>query len=130
LRHDLPALWKQLQGATAGQNLELTLPLAKAQLPGRFLEFDPRIEGVTVYAHSRNKLADDALQLQITLAGGAATPVAGWTRPWPASRTLRASADVKGPPGSLKLSITVKTTKVSDMLDDLVLVVDIKAKKA
>jgi hypothetical protein len=67
------------------------------------------------------------MQLQIAPQDGAVAPVAGWTRPWPASQTLRASADVKGAPGSWKLSIAAKGAKVPDLLDDLVLVFDIKA---
>jgi len=130
LRQDLPALWKQLQEATAGQNVELKLPLPRARLPGRLLEYDARIEGVTLYARSRTKLADNALQLQIAPPAGASAPIAGWTRPWPASQTLRASADAKGGPGSWKLSVAAKGAKVPDLLDDLVLVFDIKAKKA
>ena len=60
--------------------------------------------------------------------GGAAS-VAGSTRPWPASRTLRASADVKGVPGPWKLTVGAKVAKVSDWLDDLVLIWDLRARK-
>jgi hypothetical protein len=129
LRRDLPALWKQLQAAKAEQNVELKLPLARALLPGRFLEFDLRVERVTFYAQSRNKLADGVLQLQIAPAAGAAATATGWNRPWSSSQTLRATADVKGTPGSWTLTVGAKGTKVSDLLDDLVLIFDLRAKR-
>ena len=77
LRHDLPALWKELKAATGDQNVELKMPLSRDRLPGRFLEFDLRIESVTVYAQTRIKLTEDALGMQIAAPGKGPAPVAG-----------------------------------------------------
>ena len=130
LRHDLPESWKQLQAANADQNLELKLPLFRTRLPGRFLEFDVRVESLTIYAHSRNKLADDVLRLQIAPPAGGVVPVAGWNRPWPSSQTLRANSEAKGPPGPWTLTVSAKAAKVTDLLDDLILIFDLRAQRA
>ena len=130
LRREWPALWKQLQASTPGQNVELTLPLLRTQLSGRFLEFELNIERVTIYAQTRNKLDENVLQLQLKPPDGAAAPVTGWTRPWPSSQTQRANADVKGTPGSWTLTVgSKKAVKVSDLLGDIVLIFDLRAKK-
>jgi hypothetical protein len=129
LRRDLPALWKQLQVAESDQNPELKLPLLRTRLPGRFLEFDLRIERATVYAHSRKKLADDVLRVQIAPPDGAAAPATGWTRPWSSSQTLRSNVNIKGPPGTWTLTAGAKGTKVSDLLDDIVLIFDLRAQR-
>ncbi|MBT8341965.1 MAG: hypothetical protein HKP58_04875, partial [Desulfatitalea sp.] len=130
LRHEQPGLWKQLQAVKANQDVELKLPLSRALLPGRFLEFDLRTARVTVYAHSRHQMADTALRVQIAPPDGAAGQVTGWTRPWASSHTLRANTEIKGGPGTWTLTVGTGDAKVPELLEDVVLIFDFRAKRA
>lgn len=127
LRHDLPEAWKQLQAAKPEQSVKVELPLAGAWLPARLSGANVRIESAVIYARGRSPLASNALLLQISPPGGEAVSVAAWMRPWSSSRALRASADVKGPPGAWSLALGAKAAKVPDILEDLVLVFDLRA---
>jgi hypothetical protein len=75
-------------------------------------------------------LSADALRLRLDPPKGSGTAVTGWVPPWPRSQTLRASAEVSGPPGSWKLAVSATGAKVPDLVDDLVLVFELRARKS
>ena len=129
LRRDLPALWKRLDEATPGQEVEAPLPLDADRFPGRYRGLDVRIERVTVFAHARGVLPADALKLRLDPPKGSGTPIAGWTQPWPRSRTMRATSEVSGPPGAWKIALGAATAKVPELLDDVVFVFELRARK-
>ena len=99
------------------------------RLSGRYRGLDVRIERATVFAHARAALAADALKVRLDPPKGSGTPVAGWMPPWPRSRTLRATAEVSGPPGAWKLAVTTTGAKINELIDDLVFVFELRARK-
>ncbi len=129
LRRDLPEIWRRLADPAAPADLEVPLPLEATRLPGRYRGLAVRIERVTIFAHPRRALSEDALRVRIDPPSGSGVPVAGWTRPWPESRTLRASADLAGAPGTWKLGLGSGRGKVADLLEDLVLLFELRARK-
>jgi hypothetical protein len=129
LKRDLPALWKRLEEAAAGQDVEVALPLETTRFPGRYRGLDLRIERVTVFAQARGQLSGDALKVRIDPPKGSGTPVSGWTTPWPRSRTARATAEVSGPPGTWKLAVSTPGVKVAELIDDLVFVFEVRARR-
>ena len=130
MRRDAPALWKRLEDAAAGQEVELPLPLEADRFSGRYRGLDLRIERATAYAHARGSFAPDALQLRLDPPKGSGAPIGGWVAAWPRSRTMRASAEASGPPGTWKLAVKTSGAKVADLVDDIVLVLDLRARKA
>jgi Tc toxin complex TcA C-terminal TcB-binding domain len=129
LKRDLPEMWKRLLDAPAGQEVEIVLPLDGVRFSGRYRGLDVRIERATVFAQARTQIAPDALKVRIDPPKGSGTPVGGWMPPWPQSRTLRGTVEVSGPPGAWKLAVTTSGAKVGDVLDDLVLVFDVRARR-
>jgi hypothetical protein len=129
IRHDVPQAWQQLRSAGAGQDVDISIPLGNDSLPARLLDFDVRIESVTLYARARRKIAMDGLQVRISPPRGESVSANGWSRPWPMSATLRLSAEVKGPPGMWKLSVAAREAKVTELLEDLVVLVDLRAQR-
>jgi hypothetical protein len=67
--------------------------------------------------------------VQIAPPDGAAATAAGWIRPWPSSQTLRANTEIKGAPGSWTMTVSAKGARVSELLDDIVLIFDLRAKR-
>jgi hypothetical protein len=129
LKRDLPAMWKRLEEAPAGQEIEMPLPLDAGRFPGRYRGLDVRIERATIFAHARGQLTADALKVRLDPPKGSGTTVTGWAPPWPRSRTVRATAEVSGPPGAWKLAVTSTGAKVTELIDDLVLVFEVRARK-
>jgi hypothetical protein len=43
---------------------------------------------------------------------------------------VRATSEVSGPPGAWKLAVSATGAKVSDLIDDLVLVFELRARKS
>jgi hypothetical protein len=129
LRRDAPALWKKLEEATPGQEVELALPLEPDRFSGRYRGLDLRIERVTVFAQPRNVLAPEALQLRLDPPKGSGSPITTWLPPWPKSRTLRATAEVSGPAGPWKLAVKTSGGKVTDLLDDLLLIFELRVRR-
>jgi hypothetical protein len=83
-----------------------------------------------VFAHTKRPIAPDALKVRLDPPKGSGTQVTGWTPPWPRSRTLRATVEVSGPPGAWKIAVSGTGAKVSDLVDDLVVVFDLRARRA
>jgi hypothetical protein len=129
VRRDLPAVWKRLQEAAAGQEVEAALPLDASRFPGRYRGLDVRVERATLFAHARKQLAGDVLKVRLDPPKGSGTPVSGWAPPWPRSQTVRATAEVSGPAGAWKLAVSATGAKVTDLIDDLVLVFEVRARK-
>ncbi len=130
LKRDLPAVWKRIEETAAGQEVEVSLPLEASRFSGRYRGLDLRIERVTAFALVRGTLDADALKLRLDPPKGSGTPVSGWTPPWPQSRTLRATAEVSGPPGTWKLAVSATNAKMPDVVDDVVLVFELRARKS
>jgi hypothetical protein len=130
LRRDFPALWKRLEEAPSGQEVEAALPLEAERFPGRYRGLDVRIERVTVFAHARAPLPADGLKLRLDPPKGSGTPIAGWTPPWPRSRTVRATGEVSGPPGVWKVALSAANAKVPELVDDIVFVFELRARKS
>lgn len=130
LKRDLPGHWKRLAEATPGQEIEIPLALEQERMSGRYRGLDLRIERATVFARASGPLPDDVLRLRLDPPKGSGAPAAGWTRPWPASRSLRAGAEVSGAPGMWKLIVSAARGKLPDHATDLVLVFDLRARKA
>ena len=130
LRRDLPEEWRKLEAAPAGQEVELLLPLTADRLSPRFRGLDVRVERVLAFAQPKGALPADALKLRLDPPKGSGTPVSGWAPPWPNTHAQRATAEVSGPPGVWKLAVGTTGGKVPDMLDDLVLVLEMRARKS
>jgi hypothetical protein len=129
VRRDLREAWQRIEAAPAGQDVEVVLPLEPARLPGRYRGLDVRLERATVFALARAALGADTLKVRLDPPKGSGTPVTGWAPPWPRSRTVRATAEVSGPPGPWKLVVSATGAKVSDLVDDLVVVFDLRARR-
>jgi hypothetical protein len=130
LRRDQPALWKQLAEAAVGKEVELTLPLEAERFSGRYRGLAVRVERVVAFAHARAPLREDALQVRLDPPRGSGGPIAGWARPWPEARVLRAGAEVSGTPGAWKLTAGARGARLPDLIDDLVLLFEVRARKA
>lgn len=128
LRHDLPEIWKRLGEAPQGQDVEAALPLLAERFSARYRGLVLRLEGLTAYAHARADVQRDTLRLKIDPPKGSGVQAAGWTPPWPASRTLRARPEVSGGVGAWKLAIGAQGAHVPDLFDDVVLVFDLGAR--
>ncbi|MEP6919205.1 MAG: hypothetical protein ABJC89_26420, partial [Acidobacteriota bacterium] len=129
VKRDLPAMWKRLEDAPAGQEIEIPLPLEANRFSGRYRGLDLRIERATLFAHARGPIGADALRVRLDPPKGSGTPVTGWVPPWPGSRTVRALAEVSGPPGAWKLAVSATGAKTTELLDDLVLVFELRARR-
>ncbi|MDP2320392.1 MAG: hypothetical protein Q8O42_13765, partial [Acidobacteriota bacterium] len=129
VRRDFPAVWKQLEDAAAGQEVEAALRLDADRFSGRYRGLDLRIERAAVYVAGRDGLKPETLRIRLDPPRGSGVAVSGWTPPWPRTRLLRAMAEVSGPPGTWKLAAGAEGAKVSDVMDDLVLVFDVVARK-
>jgi hypothetical protein len=130
LRRDLPEAWKKLEEAAAGQEVELPLPLGADRLSARLRGLDVRIERASVLAVARAALAPDALKVRLDPPKGSGATLTGWAPPWPQSHALRATAEVSGPPGTWKLAVGASGGKVPQLVDDLVLVFELRARKS
>jgi hypothetical protein len=100
------------------------------RFPGRYRGLDVRIERATAFVQPKATMAADALQLRLDPPKGLGTPVTTWAPPWPRSRTLRATTDASGSAGTWKLAVKATQGKVTDLIDDLVLVFELRARKA
>ena len=129
IRRDAPALWKRLEETPAGREVELPLSLEPDRFSGRYRGLELRIERATAFAQPRGTLAPDALQLRLDPPKGSGAPIAAWVQPWPRARTMRASAEASGPPGTWKLAVTSSGVKPSELIDDLELVFDLRVRK-
>jgi hypothetical protein len=129
LKRDVPAAWKKLEETTGAQEVEAVLPLDATRLSGRYRDLDVRIERVTVFALSRAQIGADALKLRLDPPKGSGTQVTGLMPAWPHSRVLRAGAEVSGPPGAWKLVVSAAAGKLAEIVDDLVLVFELRARK-
>ena len=129
LKRDLPAVWKRLDEAAPGKEIEVPLPLERGRFPGRYQGLDLRIERATIFLQPRNAITGDPLKARLDPPKGSGTAVTAWTPSWPQSPMLRATAEVSGPPGSWKLAVTPTTGKITDLLDDVILVFDVRARK-
>jgi hypothetical protein len=129
LKRDFPAVWKRLEEAPAGQEIEVPLPLPPEAFSGRYRGLDLRIERVTVFAQGRGDLGSDTLRVRLDPPKGSGTPATGWVPPWPRARTMRATAEVSGPAGTWKLAVTGTGAKVPDLVEDLVLVFELRARR-
>src|SRR5262249_11726814 len=118
IRRDLPAVWKQLADAAPGKDVEVKLPFEQDRFSGRYRGLDVRIERVTAFAHARGTLPAGDFRMRLDPPKGSGAQVAGWMPPWPGSRTVRASAEIAGPPGAWTLSVGAKDGKVPDLVDD------------
>lgn len=130
LKRDLPELWKQLRSAKAGQEVESQMPLTTQRFSARYKGTALRVESATVFAHARKRVDENALRIQLAPPKGSGAQVGGWTHPWPGSQTLRGRADVSGTAGAWKIKIGAKGAKVTDLFDDIVLILDLRARKA
>jgi len=130
LRHDLPEAWTRLERATPGQDLELELPLGPERLPGRYRGLEVRMERVAAHAHGRMRVAEGSLRVRLDPPKGQGESLAAWTAPQPDARMLRAQAELAGPIGPWKLTVGVANGRVPDVLDDLVLVFDLRVRKS
>jgi hypothetical protein len=128
VRRDLPELWRKLSDAAAGAEVEATLPLDAERISGRFRGLELRIEKASVYAHARDALRDDALRVKLEPPKGAPAVLGSFSSAWPGSRTMRASADVSGSAGSWKIGLTGKDAKATSLLDDLIVVFELRAR--
>jgi hypothetical protein len=129
LRRDAPELWKKLVDAPAGQEVQSELRLDADRFSGRYRGHVLRLERMFAYVHPRADLGLDALRLRIQPPKGSETVLSAWTRPWSSARTLRAEAEVGGAPGEWKVAITAQGGKLAELVDDVVLVFDVRAKK-
>ncbi|MFA5908776.1 MAG: neuraminidase-like domain-containing protein [Vicinamibacterales bacterium] len=129
LKRDFPLVWKQLQDAAAGQDVEAPLALGADRFSGRYRGLDLRIERAALFALAGDGLRPEALRVRIDPPKGSGAAVSGWAAPWPRARMLRATAEVSGPPGPWKLAVGAEGAKVPDVLDDLVIVFDLRARK-
>jgi hypothetical protein len=129
VRRDLPALWKKLEEAAAAQEVELALPLNEERFSGRYRGLDVRIESATIFAQPKATLAADALQVRLDPPKGSGTPITTWLPPWPKSRVVRSTADAQGPAGTWKMAVKPNQGKVTEMLDDLVLVFELRVRQ-
>jgi hypothetical protein len=130
VKQDFPAAWKQLTDAPAGQEVEVALPLDADRFSGRYRGLDLRIERATVFARARGPIGADALRVRLDPPKGTGTPAGSWSPAWPQSRALRATAEASGPPGAWKLAVTSSGAKLAELVDDLVLLFDLRAKKS
>ena len=129
LKRDVPVMWKRLEEAQPGQDIEMALPLEPNRFSGRYRGLDLRIERAIVFAHARGQLGADALKVRLDPPKGSGTPITGWVPPWPRSRTVRATAEVSGPAGGWKLAVSTTGAKPAELIDDLVLVFELRARK-
>jgi len=130
VKQDLPAVWKQLTDAPAGQEVEVALPLDAEKFSGRFRGLDLRIERATVIARTKGQLGADALRVRLDPPKGSGTTAGSWAPAFAQSKAVRATAEITGPPGAWKLAVTSTGAKLGDQVDDLVLVFDVRAKKS
>jgi hypothetical protein len=127
LKRDLPSVWAQIAEAPAGKEIEASLPLDRARFSGRYRGLDLRVERIVAFAHGT--AATNALKLRVDPPRGSGGSFGGWDAPWPNARVLRASAEIAGGPGGWKLGISTVGKKLGELVDDLVLVFELKARK-
>ena len=130
LRRDEPAAWAKLVEAPAGQEVTVPIPLTMERLSGRYRGLDVRIDRVTLIATPRAPQAAEALKVRLDPPKGSGTPIGGLAPAWPGSAVLRAAAEISGGPGEWKLIVSAAGAKVTDLVDDVVLVFDLRARKA
>jgi hypothetical protein len=128
IRRDLPAFWQRLAEAPAGQEFEAALPLEAERLSGRHRQMDVRFERVAAFARPRGPLPAGSLRVRVEPPKGGGAALTEWARPWSGSRTVRAGADLSGAPGAWKIAVTAPG-KLPELLDDLVLVFELRARK-
>ncbi len=126
VRHDLPAEWKRLAEATPGQDVELALPLG--ELSGRYRDRSVRLERVVTYAHARSQVNDDSLRIKLDPPKGSGSSLAGWSRPWPRARVVRAAAELGAAQGAWKLTIGASGGRVPELFEDVVLIFDLSVR--
>ena len=130
LKRDVPAAWKKLEETASGQEVEVQLPLEANRFSGRYRDLDLRIERVTAFAIPRGQAGADVLKLRLDPPKGSGTEIAGWAPPWPQSKILRASGEASGPAGAWKLAVSATGAKIPDIVDDIVLVFEVRARKS
>ena len=130
LKRDVPTAWKKIEESTAGQEVETPLPLEASRFSGRYRDLDLRIERVTAFAIPRGQAGAETLKLRLDPPKGSGTEITGWAPPWPQSKILRASGEASGPAGAWKMAVSATGAKVPDIIDDIVLVFDVRARKS
>ena len=131
LKRDAPGSVEAARGdAGRDRKSRSPLPLEADRFSGRYRGLDLRIERVTVFAQARRHARRRTpCKLRLDPPKGSGTPITGWAPPWPQSRTLRATADVSGPPGAWKLAVSASGAKMPELVDDLVFVFELRARK-
>ena len=114
-----------------GQEVEVPLPLEAESLLGPLSRSrSARSSASRRSRHARGQAGADALKLRLDPPKGSGTEIAGWAPPWPQSRMLRAGGEASGPAGAWKLAVSATGAKVPDLVDDLVLVFELRARKS
>ena len=131
LRRDLPAVWKRLEEAAArpggragapARRRSLFRPLSRARSADR-ARHRVRAARAARWRPTRCRCASIRQRDR-------ARRSPAWVPPWPRSRTLRATAEVSGPAGAWKLAVKTTEGKPTELLDDLVLIFELRVKKA
>ena len=129
VRRDAPDLWKQLEQAAAGADVEGVLALDAERCSARFRGLDVRVERVVAFARHRIGANVGALRVRLEAPRGSSTALGPFDPPWPGAAVGRASADVSGPLGSWKVGVSTAGAKTNDVLEDLVMVFELRARK-
>ncbi|MDX2019474.1 MAG: neuraminidase-like domain-containing protein [Deltaproteobacteria bacterium] len=129
LKRDLPTEWKRFKEAPAGQDVQITLPLGTEQLSGRYRALDVRVERVTALAQAKGRIEPEALRVRLEPPKGASLPMPAWATPWPGAPTLRSVAEITGAAGPWALVIAAPPAKTSALLDDVVFIFELRARK-
>jgi hypothetical protein len=129
VRHDLPALWAQLAAAAPGQEVRAPLGLDAERLPGRLRGLDVRVERVHAFAHPRGAVDARPLRVRVDPPRGTGAVLETWTRPWAPARALEAAAEVKGAPGAWSVAVAATAGKLTDLFEDVCLVLELRARK-
>ena len=130
LRRDEPAAWAKLVEAAAGQEVTVSIPLTLERLSGRYRGLDVRVDRATLFAPARTPQGAESLRIRLDPPKGSGTPITGLAPAWPGSTMLRASTEATGGPGEWKLIVSAPGAKVAELVDDFVLVFDLRARKA
>jgi hypothetical protein len=129
VRREFPDVWKRLAEGAAGQDAEVMLPLDAEGFSGRFRGLDLRVERVTAFAQPRGAMTSEALRVRLHPPKGSGTPMSGWAQPWPQATMVRATSETSGPAGAWKLAAGASGGTLGELVDDLLLVFDLRARR-
>jgi hypothetical protein len=105
------------------------LPLDAEGFSGRFRGLDLRVERVTAFAQPRGAMTSEALRVRLDPPKGSGTPMSGWAQPWPQATMVRATSETSGPAGAWKLAAGASGGTLGELVDDLLLVFDLRARR-